>query len=74
LEVRGSYWNKGRGYILTVVGILGMTHDEELQKKYRYPLTLLKELILDFNPDVICGEVHPQSWKPYFNGMSLMGF
>jgi hypothetical protein len=52
---------------LTVVGILGMTHDEEMQKKYKYPLSLVKELILEFNPNVICGEVHPQSWELYIN-------
>ncbi|MED1863785.1 hypothetical protein P4V41_10010 [Fictibacillus nanhaiensis] len=44
-----------------------MTHDEELQKKYNFPLTLVKELILEFNPDVICGEVHPLSWELYLN-------
>jgi hypothetical protein len=53
--------------INTTVGILGMTHDEELQKKYDYPLSLLKELILEFEPDVICGEVHPLSWELYIN-------
>ena len=50
---------------MTVLGILGMTHDEELQKKLNFKLSYLKELILDFNPDVICGEVHPRSWELY---------
>lgn len=48
-----------------MVGILGMTHDEEMQKKYNFPLSLVKELILEFDPDVICGEVHPKSWQLY---------
>ncbi|MFB4166803.1 hypothetical protein [Virgibacillus sp. JSM 102003] len=50
---------------MSIVGILGMTHDEEMQKEYNFPLTLVKELILEFNPDVICGEVHPKSWELY---------
>lgn len=49
----------------TVVGILGMTHDENLQMKYDFPLSLVKEIILEFNPHVICGEVHPLSWELY---------
>ncbi|MET3728156.1 hypothetical protein ABID52_001737 [Fictibacillus halophilus] len=44
-----------------------MTHDEELQRKYNYPLSLVKQLITEFNPDVICGEVHPLSWELYLN-------
>ncbi|MEI5906794.1 hypothetical protein WAK64_06945 [Bacillus spongiae] len=50
---------------MAVVGILGMTHDEEMQKKYKLPLSLIEELILEFKPDVICGEVHPKSWELY---------
>lgn len=50
---------------MSVVGILGMTHDPEMQMKYNYPLSLIKELILEFAPDVICGEVHPLSWDLY---------
>ncbi|MCA1060513.1 hypothetical protein LCL96_16365 [Rossellomorea aquimaris] len=50
---------------MAVVGILGMTHDEEMQKTYNYPLSLVEELIGEFNPDIICGEVHPLSWELY---------
>jgi hypothetical protein len=53
--------------IMTIVGILGMNHDEDMQKKYNFPLSLVKELITAFNPDVICGEVHPLSWQLYLN-------
>jgi hypothetical protein len=56
-------------YILAVVGILGMTHDEEMQKKYNYPLSLVEE----FKPDVICGEVHPLSWELYLNNGDPQG-
>ncbi|MGR9050660.1 hypothetical protein ACQ4XT_18655 [Halobacillus faecis] len=52
---------------MNVVGILGMTHDQEMQKKYHYPLSLVKELIEEFEPDVICGEVHPSSWELYIH-------
>ncbi len=51
--------------VVTVVGILGVTHDPQMQAKYHYPLSLMEELIQDFAPDVICGEVHPQSWLLY---------
>ena len=50
---------------LTVVGILGVTHDPQIQAKYQYPLSLMEELIQEFAPDVICGEVHPRSWRLY---------
>ena len=49
----------------TVVGILGVTHDPEMQATYHYPLSLMEELIRQFGPDVICGEVHPRSWRLY---------
>jgi hypothetical protein len=58
---------------LTVVGILGMTHDEEMQKKYNYPLSLVKEIIIEFKPDVICGEVHPLSWELYLSNGEPLG-
>lgn len=50
---------------MTVVGILGMTHDKEMQEEYKFPLSLVEKLITEFNPDVICGEVHPDSWELY---------
>lgn len=50
------------GTDLTILGILGTTHNPDFRVRYNYPLELLKEVILDFNPSVICGEVHPTSW------------
>ncbi|WP_231887820.1 hypothetical protein [Fictibacillus phosphorivorans] len=58
---------------MAVVGILGMTHDEEMQKKYNYPLSLVEELIKEFKPEVICGEVHPLSWELYLNNRDPRG-
>lgn len=50
---------------MSVVGILGTTHDEDFRVRYHYPLSLLKELIVEFQPDVICGEVLPENWAAY---------
>ncbi|MDX8366117.1 hypothetical protein [Cytobacillus sp. IB215665] len=50
---------------MTAVGMLGMTLDGEWQEKYHLPLSLIEKLINEFNPDVICGEVHTDSWDPY---------
>ncbi|WP_335872324.1 hypothetical protein [Bacillus sp. 2205SS5-2] len=53
---------------MTTVGNLGMTHDENWQRKYQFLLSLVGELINEFKPDVICGEVHPDSWEHYLRG------
>ncbi|MFD1020849.1 hypothetical protein [Thalassobacillus hwangdonensis] len=52
---------------MTKLGILGITHDEEMQKRYNLTLDRIESLIDDFRPDVICGEVHPESWELYLN-------
>lgn len=46
----------------TVLGILGTTHDPELRVAYGYPLTLVEAVLEDFCPDVVLGEVMPESW------------
>lgn len=51
------------GIVLTTLGILGTTHDPDLRIRYHYPLQLLEDAILKFNPDVVCGEVLPESWS-----------
>lgn len=63
-------------FMRTVVGILGVTHDPILQAQYHYPLALMEELIQEFSPQVICGEVHPKSWSLYLekgNGAGILG-
>lgn len=50
---------------ITTVGILGVTHDQEMRMKYHLTLDVIQELILEFEPDVICGEVLPSSWERY---------
>ncbi|WP_253806022.1 hypothetical protein [Paenibacillus sp. Cedars] len=59
---------------MTTVGILGVTHDEGLRQKYNLTLDVIKELILEFEPDVICGEVLPSSWKQYQQDRSHRGY
>ena len=59
---------------MTVVGLLGTIHNEQLRQKYNCSLELYKNLILEFNPDIICGEVHPISWSKYLNDKSEKGY
>lgn len=59
---------------MTTVGILGVTHDEGLRQKYNLTLDVIKELILEFEPDVICGEVLPSSWEQYQQDSSHRGY
>lgn len=59
---------------MTIVGILGVNHNEEMRNKYNLTLDLIKELILDFNPNVICGEVTPATWDLYSQGKANQGY
>ncbi|MGM7685274.1 hypothetical protein ACSVDA_24530 [Cytobacillus sp. Hm23] len=59
---------------MTTVGVLGITHEEEWQEKYHLLLSLIEELLNEFNPDVICGEVHPDSWDLYIREGKLKVF
>lgn len=59
---------------MTVVGILGVNHNEEMRNKYRLTLDFIKELIIEFNPDVICGEVTPITWDLYRRGKAGEGY
>lgn len=59
---------------MTIVGILGVVHDNELRQKYNLSLGFIKELILEFNPDVICGEVLPNSWEQYRRDSTDRGY
>jgi hypothetical protein len=46
----------------TVLGLLGTTHDPDIRQRCGFPLSLLEEVIAAFKPDVICGEVTPETW------------
>lgn len=53
---------KGAIIVSTILGLLGTTHDPELRRRVHYPLSLLEQAIRAFRPDVILGEVMPESW------------
>ncbi|WNQ12285.1 hypothetical protein MJA45_04345 [Paenibacillus aurantius] len=59
---------------MTVVGVLGTIHNEELRQKYNCPLELYKEIIVEFKPDIICGEVHPSAWERYCRNKNDKGY
>lgn len=54
---------------MTVVGILGVNHNDEVRNQYGLPLTLIRELLQEFKPDVICGEVTPFTWDLISRGV-----
>ncbi|NGZ74699.1 DUF5694 domain-containing protein [Saccharibacillus alkalitolerans] len=47
------------------IGILGVVHNNELRMQTGLTIELIRELITEFDPDVICGEVLPVSWDRY---------
>jgi hypothetical protein len=59
---------------MTTVGLLGTIHNAALREHYNCSLTLYKRIIDEFKPDVICGEVHPQSWQKYINDPQDKGY
>ncbi|MGF9695713.1 hypothetical protein [Paenibacillus sp. MABNR03] len=59
---------------MTVVGLLGTIHNPELREQYHCSLALYEALITEFNPDIICGEVHPLSWKKYIQDKEDKGY
>ncbi|WP_018756303.1 hypothetical protein [Paenibacillus terrigena] len=59
---------------MTTLGILGVTHDPVLREKYNLSLDFIQELIVEFNPDVICGEVLPASWEQYLQDPTHQGY
>ncbi|KAA2301165.1 hypothetical protein FY526_26425, partial [Clostridioides difficile] len=59
---------------MTTVGILGTIHNPELRERYHCSLSLYKNVITEFKPDLICGEVHPQSWLRYLKDKHDRGY
>lgn len=59
---------------MTTVGILGVVHNDDLRRKHHLTLELIKELIVEFKPDVICGEVLPASWEHYQRDSTYQGY
>ncbi|WP_127530403.1 hypothetical protein [Paenibacillus kobensis] len=59
---------------MTTIGILGVLHDPELRQRYGLTMELIEELIVEFNPDVICGEVLPSSWDKFIEDPNNRGY
>ncbi|MPM84655.1 hypothetical protein SDC9_131728 [bioreactor metagenome] len=59
---------------MSVLGILGTVHIEEMRKEYNYSLKRMEELIEEFKPDIICGEVRPEDWEKYCSNNKYEGY
>jgi len=58
-----------------VVGILGTIHgDDDFRKEKGYTLEIMKQAIIDFKPDIICGEVRPEDWEKHCNDSRYSGY
>ncbi|OWA37953.1 hypothetical protein B9G55_05715 [Saccharibacillus sp. O16] len=56
------------------IGILGVVHNDELRQQYGLTLDKIRELIEEFEPEVICGEVLPASWERYKQNPEERGY
>ncbi|MBL4936966.1 hypothetical protein JK636_14525 [Clostridium sp. YIM B02515] len=57
------------------VGILGTMHGEDsFREEIGYTLDVMKEAILNFKPDIICGEVRPEDWQKYCEDKNYSGY
>jgi hypothetical protein len=43
-------------------------------KEYNYTLEKIGELIEEFEPDIICGEVRPEDWEKYCSNIKYEGY
>jgi hypothetical protein len=60
---------------MAIVGILGTIHgDDSFRAQKEYTLEMMKEVIEEFNPDIICGEVRPEDWTKYCNDKNYSGY
>jgi len=59
---------------MSVLGILGTIHSDEMRKEYDFSLKKMGELIEQFEPDIICGEVRPEDWEKYCNNNEYEGY
>ncbi|CEO27677.1 hypothetical protein [Paraclostridium sordellii] len=59
---------------MNIVGILGTIHNEQMREKYNYSLKYIEDLIVEFNPDIICGEIRPEDFKKYIIDKNYDGY
>ncbi len=59
---------------MSILGILGTIHNDEMRKDYNYSLEKMAEIIEDFKPDIICGEVRPEDWNKYLENKNYEGY
>lgn len=59
---------------MTMVGLLGTLHTDELRARFDFSFQLLEELILKFEPDIICGEVRIDDWKNFISDKDYNGY
>jgi hypothetical protein len=58
-----------------VIGILGTIHGEDsFREELGYTLEVMKQAIIEFNPDIICGEVRPEDWDKYCHDKNYSGY
>lgn len=61
-------------WIMTLIGLLGTLHTDETRSWANYPLSLMREKILKFKPEIICGEVRPEDWNEYQKNKTYSGY
>ncbi|EPZ57227.1 hypothetical protein H477_2305 [[Clostridium] sordellii ATCC 9714] len=59
---------------MNIVGILGTIHNEQMREKYNYSLKYIEDLIVEFNPDIICGEIRPEDFEKYIIDKNYDGY
>lgn len=59
---------------MTTVGVLGSIHKFHKDLEYEYSLKDLREIIIDFRPDIICGEVRIKDWMRYKKDRGYEGY
>lgn len=59
---------------MSVLGIFGTMHSEEIRANSNFDLEAYEALIMDFSPDIICGEVRPEDWESHLKDESYTGY
>lgn len=59
---------------MSVLGLLGTVHTDEMRKEFNYSLELMRDSINKFRPDIICGEIRPEDWQKYYNNKNYSGY